>query len=335
VSIPEAAVKKTPEVAKEAEDSDPAETTGALAGGVLDIWEGLETASDPSKSGIERGGGAVKAAGGTSAVGGTVAKSLDAISDSTGDLAGTVTEACGFISSAAECIAAVRQAYDKGAWDAFMEFGKNLAGLVAGALKTAEAYAKFAEKSEAFKSWIAEGVIPALSIVSAATKAIQKVYELFELSTKRAALMKKLKTVRDPGMRSSTQHLVSMLDSKWYKGAIELASTTADLTGEAMKWAGWGVGWLTGSAVSASSKVLPLGAKIANYVWQTALDWGATRIIGGKTTLQVQGDTEALADMIVQRHTHAFGKLLCETIGIEQSAAGDKDAVLEALGALA
>lgn len=336
IPITEKTIKKTPEVMKEGEQQgDVGEVVGQITGGVLDIWEGLETATDSNKDTITRGGGVSKAVGGGSALTGTVGKSLDLISESTGDMAGTVTEACGFITSAAECLAAVREGYQKGTTDTLLALGRTIGPLLTGALKTFEAYSKWADSSETFKKWIAENRIPQLSMVSSAVKILSTVKEMWGLSDQRHKLNTKLRQYSDQSIIANTRHLISLLDSKWYKGAVEILGSMAEFTGEALKWGGFVTGWLAGSVVGAGSKLIPLGVKVFNYLWQTANDWGGTTLWGGKTTAQLTSDTNTLATMIKDRHQTAFGKMLCEAIGLPHSEAGDRDKVLNALAAFA
>lgn len=335
IPVTEAAVKESPELVATAEDTGNSETVASVAGGILDVWEGLETATNSEKSGVERAGGGAKAVGGATVLGTTGAKTVGALSASTESLTGVVSEAMGFLSSAAECYAAVREALDKGAYNAMYALAGTVGGVLGGALKAAEAYAKYSETSETFKAWIGDGVIPGVSIVTSAVKGMQKFYELYQLSQNRNELKQKIKNYRDRAIIANSQHLIALMDSKWYKGAIEIVATLGDLIGEFMKWSAAGIGTITGAMVGAGSKLLPLGAKVFNYIWQTANDWGGTAIWGGKTTAEIEGSTDALADMIVARSGTAFGKLLCKVSGIDSAKANDRAEVLKALAAFA
>ena len=333
IPVTETVVKQSPELVTAAEETDLGETVGGIAGGVLDVWEGLETATDSGKSGVERGGGGAKAVGGATVLGTKGAKAGGLIGEATETMTGVVSEAMGFLSSAAECYAAVKGALETGAYDAMYALAGTIGPVVGGALKSAEAYAKYAEASETFKAWIGEGLIPGITIVSAAVKGLQKFLELSQLSQNRKQLMTKIASIRDATMVANSKHLVSLMDSKWYKGAIELVATLGELVGEFIKWSTAGVGTITGSILGAGSKLLPLGAKVFNYLWATANDWGGTAIWGGKTTAEIEGSTDDLADMIVARSNTVFGKLLCKVAGIDLAVANDKDEVMKALGA--
>ena len=242
----ETAIKAEPEIIAAAEESDLGETVGGLAGGVLDVWEGLETATDSGKSGVERAGGGAKAVGGATVLGTKGAKAGGLIGEATETMTGVVAEAMGFLSSAAECYATVKDALEKGAYEAMYALAGTIGPVIGGALKSLEAYAKYAEASETFKAWIGEGVIPGVTIVSAAVKGLQKFLELSELSQNRKQLMTKIASIRDATMVANSKHLVSLMDSKWYKGAIELVATLGELVGEFIKWSTAGVGTITG-----------------------------------------------------------------------------------------
>ena len=307
-----------------------AETTGAITGGLLDVWEGVETVVDPSKPTSVRVGGGSKAVGGLTAVGSNTTKSLGLITDSTGDMYATITEACGFVATAGELYAAVSEAYSRGVTDTLLELAKGAAGLLAGALKTAEAYAKYVE-SKVFDDWIAKGVIPSLGIVNAAVKIFGKARELWTLSVDRARVVAaSLKVKASSAGRKSAEHLVSLMDTKWYRTLVEILSSTAELSGEALKWADWSIGWLTGSVVGAVSKVFPLGFKLVNYLWQTANDWGGTRIWGGQTTSQLVGSSDQLVRVITGRpKTDPLVKVLCEVLGIDLNDSRNRDVVTQ------
>lgn len=328
VPIREQTVKQTPEALYQARE-ERGETVGNVAGGVLDVWEGLEGALDTQKDVTSRTGSGLKVLGGGTVLTTTTMKALERGGETIGDVGGTINEACGLIGAALEAYTAVRNAVQQGLRAVAWEAGKNISGIVAGALKTLDSYKKAMGDGD-FQKRIGEGTIPTVSMVAGAVKVLLKVKELLDIQRNRALLADKLTKSLTTDLSEGTSHLVSILDSRWYKGALEIVSTAAEFVGEWMKWGSMGIGWLTGSLVGAGSKLIPLGAKLFNGLWQWGIDYDITWL-GTKKSVDIVASNEKLAKLIVARHSQPYGKLLCNALGIDPATATNVDDVMGAL----
>lgn len=351
-------VKKSPEVVKQPQGTPQTDTpkqpsrmdyagevTGNVMGGTLDVWEGLETVVDTGKDKATRGVGATKVVGGTTSVISSVAKHFDYIGDSGMDVAGQVTETCGLLGALGELVSAF-----SGWWQSqvgSLELLHKTVGLAAGAMKTLDSYLQWSKEEKMFDKWVAKGFIPGFAVVSAAYKLFAKLYEMSKLSSARARLVEEIDKLKKGKKKRREQgetatKLVETIDSKWYRALLDVVSSGLELAGELTKWADVTTGWITGNVLTGMSKAVPFAAKVlpvgysvftgfSSWLWGNG---GATATPNGGT-VTVTGEWDRVTNLIKSRHRDPFGKLLCETIGLDQGKAHDPTEIGNALEAFA
>ncbi len=335
---PEQAQTPSPSTAERA-----GELSANLAGGVLDVWEGVETVVDSSKDTATRGAGGAKVVGATTTLISSIGKEFELVGESGARLAGQVTETCGALGALGEFCSAASQAWSKsGTAETIFELVQKTAALAAGAMKTLDAYLDLSKTYPDFEKWVAKGAIPGTAIVLAAIKAYRKIHEMWGLSASRAKLMDYIESlklhrkrrVRDQATVASK--LIETIDSKWWKALVDVVSSGMEVVGELMKWST--VTLAVGAVVGGMSKVVPLVAKLvpvgyslyasfSNWIWGSA---NATTVANGGTVV-VKGEWDDLRDLISRRRGDPFGKLLCETLELSVQDAKDTSKVEAAL----
>lgn len=354
-------VKKTPEVVAQAKQPQgttqteapkqpsrmdyAGEVTGNVVGGTLDVWEGLETVVDTGKDKATRGVGATKVVGGITSVISTMGKHFDYVGENGMDIAGRITETCGFLGALGELVSAF-----SGWWQSqvgSLELLHKTVGLAAGAMKALDSYLQWSKEEKMFDKWVAKGLIPGVAVVGAAYKIFAKLYEMWTLSSARAKLveeidkLKKGKKKRQEQGETATK-LVETIDSKWYRALLDVVSSGLELAGELTKWADVTTGWITGNVLTGMSKAVPFTAKIlpvgysiftgfSSWLWGN----GGTTATPNGGTVTVTGEWDRVTNLIKSRRTDPFGKLLCETIGLDQGKAHDPTEIENALRSFA
>ena len=355
-------VKKTPEVLEQAKQpqgttqtegpkQQPSrmdyvgEVTGNVMGGTLDVWEGLETVVDTGKDRTTRGVGATKVVGGTTSVISTLGKHLDYVGDSGMDVAGRITETCGFLGALGELVSAF-----SGWWQSqvgSLELLHKTVGMAAGAMKALDSYLQWSKEEKMFDKWVAKGFVPAIAVVSAAYKIFAKLHEMWTLSSARAKLVEEIDKLKKGRKKRQEQgetatKLVETIDSKWYRALLDVVSSGLELAGELTRWADVTTGWITGNVLTGMSKAVPFAAKVlpvgysiftgfSSWLWGN----GSTTATPNGGTVTVTGEWDRVANLIRSRRTDPFGKLLCETIGLDQGKAHDPAEIENALRSFA